>query len=140
VVAAVTRAFQRGIRTYVISVGSDLSMSHQREVANAGVGQQAGQPDADFWRAGDDQSLRAALTAIVGSKLSCDISLNGSVQGDPCQGTVKFKGMALTCKDRDGWDLIDPTHIRLLGAACDRLNNEPDAILEVKFPCKVVVL
>jgi hypothetical protein len=138
VVAAVTAAFMRGIRTYVISVGDDLSEDHQLAVANAGVGHQAGQPDAPFWRAGDDQDLRMALTEIVGTQISCDISLNTSVQGNPCSGTVTLQNMPLTCNDANGWELVDPTHIRLKGTACTSLNADPSSVLKVSFPCDVL--
>jgi hypothetical protein len=138
VVQAVTAAFTRGIRTYVISVGDDLSADHQLAVANAGVGHQAGQPDAPFWRAGDDQSLRMALTEIVGTQISCDVSINTSVQGNACAGTVTLQNAALACNDPNGWQLVDPTHIRLMGTACTRLNADPSAVLKVSFPCDVL--
>jgi hypothetical protein len=138
VVDAVTAAFQRGIRTYVISVGSDLSEEHQRAVANAGLGRTAGQPDAEFWRAGDDQSLRMALTEIVGTQISCDVSLNNNVTGDACRGTVTLAGAPLTCNDPNGWQLTDPTHIRLLGSACSSVMSDPTAVLSVSFPCDVL--
>lgn len=137
VVDAVTAAYGRGIRTYVISVGTDLSQDHQRAVANAGVGHQAGTPDAMFWRAGDDKSLRDALTAIVGTQISCDVVLNGSVTGDACRGMVKLQGTPLTCNDPNGWSLIDAKHIRLAGTACQSFGSNSSALLEITFPCDV---
>lgn len=136
-IAAVTRAFGMGVRTFVISVGSELSAQHQQDIANAGLGRAMGDPDAEYWVAGDDASLRAALTEIVGGQLGCEVQLNGSVaSGDACTGTVKLNGKALECDDADGWELSTPRNIRLKGAACDEL-KKGNFELDVSFPCDV---
>jgi len=139
-IAAVERAFDLGVRTFIISVGEDVSAQHQQDVANAGLGRGPGDPDAEFWTAGNDQSLRAALTEIVGAQLGCEIALNGRVQGDGCSGTVLLGGTPLVCGDPNGWSLIDPGHIRLAGTACDTLKTAANATLSVTFPCGVPVL
>jgi hypothetical protein len=139
-VAAVMRAFSMGIRTYIISVGKDVSAQHQQDVANAGVGRPANDP-APYWRAGDDASLRDALTEIIGAQVSCEVTLNGTVQsGDPCLGTVELNGDALECKGKDGWELADPKHIRLLGKACADWKTLRNAVVHARFPCDVEVI
>jgi hypothetical protein len=139
-VAAVERAFSMGIRTYIISVGTDVSAQHQQDVANAGIGHAASDP-APYWRAGDDASLRAALTEIIGAQVSCEVTLKGSLQnGDPCLGTVELNGEALKCKGQDGWELSDPKHIRLLGKACDDWKSLRNAVVHARFPCDVQVI
>lgn len=137
---AVDRAFALGIRTFIISVGQgSVSAEHQQDVANAGLGRGDGDPDAPYWVAGDDRSLRAALSEIVGTQLGCEVQLNGRVSGDACLGAVTLNGRALGCGDRDGWELSSPRTVRLLGDACDELKSGGDTLLDVTFPCGVDV-
>lgn len=139
-IAAVTRAFRAGVRTFIISVGNEVSMQHQQDVANAGLGRGPGDADAEYWVAGDDATLRAALIDIVGGQLGCEVQLNGSVEdGDACLGMVALNGRALECGGDDGWELSSPRHIRLKGAACDELKNG-EVTLDVRFPCEVGVV
>jgi hypothetical protein len=129
-IAAVARAYTLGIRTFVISVGNEVGADHQQDIANAGLGRVAGDPDAEFWVAGDDQTLRDALSQVVGSQLSCEIALQGRVMsGDPCNGSVRLDGAPLACGDPNGWDLIDPGHIRVNGTACDALKAGEGAVI-----------
>jgi hypothetical protein len=138
---AVTRAFKLGIRTFIISVGDEVSEQHQQDVANAGVGHEAGDSDAEYWHAGDDATLREAITEIIGKQLSCSIALDGSVQsGDGCDGTVQLNGEDLKCNGADGWKLVDPKHIKLQGKACSDLKALPDAMLHVSFPCGAILV
>ncbi len=138
-IAAVKRAYGMNVQPFVIGVGAEISKAHQQDVANAGVGAAAGQ-NAPYWTADDDQTLRTALTDIIGAQVSCDVELKGRVEGDPCAGTVSLSGRALGCKDKDGWELTDPSHVRLLGQACDMFKREEVSTLNISFPCAAVVL
>jgi hypothetical protein len=137
---AVTNAFNMHIKTFVIGVGDEISMQHQQDVANAGLGHKPGEPNAPYWVAGDDQSLRAALMEIIGAQVSCEIKLKGKVEGDQCLGEVTLNGSTLGCNDKDGWELVNTSQIRLLGKACDELKKQQTALLRVSFPCGVVLL
>lgn len=137
---AVTRAYGLGVRTFIISVGDEVSMTHQQDVANAGLGRMPGDPDAEFWTAGDDQGLRAALTGIVQRQLSCEVTLNGAVPGDGCDGKVRLNGRLLDCNDDNGWSLVDDKHVLLQGSACAELKDGSSARLEVSFPCGVDIV
>ena len=140
-IAAAQRAFSMGVRTYIISVGDEVSDEHQQDMANAGLGRGPGDPAAEYWEVGDDASLRAALSDIVGSQLGCEIQLSGSVSGgDACEGTVTLNGVELSCDDPNGWELSTPQTIRLLGTACDTLKTDDDVFLDVSFPCTVRVV
>lgn len=141
-VAAIERAYDRSIRTFVISVGNDVGMEHLQDVANAGIGRGAGDPDAPFWVAGDDEGLRTALVEIVGGELSCVITLEGRIEdlSQACTGTVVLDGTELDCDDPNGWRAIDETHIELSGTACERLQSNPRATLEATFPCGVILI
>ncbi|MBX3271328.1 MAG: VWA domain-containing protein [Sandaracinaceae bacterium] len=141
-IAAVERAYRAGVRTYVISVGRDVSAAHLQDVANAGLGRRAGDPDAEYWVAGDDAGLRAALTAIIGGELSCVVTLTGMIQDLDlaCTGTVILNGTPIPCDDPDGWNVLDATHIELRGESCERLQRTPGATLEATFPCDVILI
>lgn len=141
-IAAVTRAYETGIRTYAISVGTDVGMRHLQDIANAGVGNGPGDPDAPFWVAGDDAGLRDALRAIIGGELSCVLTLSGMIQDLDlaCTGSVILNGVPVPCDDPNGWRAIDATHIELQGDSCDLLQSTPGATLEATFPCDVVLI
>lgn len=141
--AAAERAYDMGIRTFIISVGEGtVSSSHLQDMANAGLGRGAGDPDAPYWVAGDDAGLRDALGAIIGGELSCVVELNGRIQ-DPaaaCTGTVNLNGRNLVCDDPNGWRVIDDTHIELVGNACTELQSGPGTRLDASFPCDVILI
>lgn len=139
-IAAVERAYGMGIRTFVISVGQDISQAHLQDVANAGVG--ASGMDAPFWVAGDDDGLRDALGTIIGGQLNCVVNLSGSIDdlSEACTGRVELNGQVLPCDDPDGWRAIDSSTIELQGAACDTLQNTPGVTLEATFPCGVILI
>lgn len=134
-VEATERAYDLGVRTFIISVGADIDEQHQQDVANAGLGVQPGEDDAEYWRAGDDATLKNALRGIVSGQIGCEVQLDGMVVGDACEGIIKLNGKVLECEADDGWELTDPEHILLKGAACDELKDSADAFLEVVFPC-----
>jgi len=140
--AGVERAYAAGVRTFVISVGEDVSRGHLQELANAGVGVSAGGSDAPFYVAGDDEGLRDALRAIIGGELNCVVTLSGEIQDldRACSGRVILNGTPLVCDDPDGWRAIDGTHIELVGGACDLLQSTPAATLEATFPCDLVLI
>ncbi|MCC6873219.1 MAG: VWA domain-containing protein [Sandaracinaceae bacterium] len=144
-IAAVERAYAAGIRTFVISVGNDVGMTHLQDVANAGVGMPSS-GSAPFWVAGDDQGLRTALNTIIGGALSCDLELRGRIQdlSMVCSGTINLivggMTMSLPCNDPNGWRAIDETHIQLQGDACDLLLSSPGASVQGVFPCEIILI
>jgi hypothetical protein len=140
-IAAVEKAYTAGIRTFIISVGDEVSVKHQQDVANAGLGHKAGDPDAPYWKAGDDATLRDAITEIISGQVSCEVTLKGQVQGgNACDGSVTLNGVKLDCKGADGWELIDPDHVRLLGKACSDFKTQKTALVHATFPCSVDVV
>jgi hypothetical protein len=140
-IAAVERAYSMGFRTFILSVGNEVSATHQQDVANAGIGHKAGDPNAPYWKAGDDASLRQALTDIIGAQISCDVTLKGSLQnGNECDGTVELNGKKLDCNGNDGWKLKDPNHISLMGKACSDFKTLSNALVSARFPCSVDIL
>lgn len=139
--AATQRAYDAGIRTYIISVGRDVSESHLQDMANTGLGRRGGDPDAPFYVAGDDEGLRDALREIIGGELSCVVELRGRI--DPsmaCSGEVRLNGSVLPCDDPNGWEAVDETHIELRGDACDELQSGAGATLTARFPCSAILI
>jgi hypothetical protein len=139
-IAAVDRAFENNIRTYIISVGRGVvSAEHLQDMANAGLGGGAG--DAPYWEAGDDAGLRDALTEIVGGVLSCEVRLEGTIDlEEACTGSVSLNGRELGCDDPNGWRAISEDRIEIMGTACDELQSEAGSSLQATFPCNVVII
>jgi len=140
-VAAAQRAFAAGIRLYIISVGEGtVSASHQQDMANAGIGAPAG-ASSPYWVAGDDAGLRDALRTIIGGEISCDVTLRGRIDASmACSGTVLLNGMSIPCDDPNGWVVVDDSHIRLQGTACETVMNGDAVTLEARFPCDVILI
>jgi hypothetical protein len=139
-ISAVEHAFTSGIRTYMISVGPEVSMAHMQDMANAGIGL-GGAGAAPYWIAGDEEGLREALRSIVGGVLSCEVRLEGRI--DPtmaCDGTVMLNGRTLPCDDPNGWRAVSETVIQVQGTACEELQSTAGSLLEAQFPCDVILI
>lgn len=132
-VEATTAAYDLGINTYVVSVGAEVATAHLQEVANAGVGA----PGAAFYVANDTAALVSALRTIIGGVVSCDVRLEGMVEPSlACEGSVRLGGSAINCGT--DWMLLDDgSTIRLVGSACDRLQD--GETLTAAFPCEAIL-
>jgi hypothetical protein len=136
-VANAQAAFDAGIRTYVLSVGTEIANMHLQDVANAGVGHMPGDPDAPFWVATDPAGLHDALATIASSALPCTLELMGRIEPSrACEGTVMLGTDALACGT--DWHAIDETHIALSDATCARLRSTTDDLVGT-FPCDVII-
>lgn len=136
-VEAIAAAKAAGITTYVISVGTDVTEEHLREIANIGQGYPADDPTDRFYVTTDTAGLVAALKEIILGVRPCDFELDGMVKVEKAaDGTVVIDGTPLVYNDPNGWSLTSPTHIQLNGTACD-LVREGGSKLEVSFPCDV---
>lgn len=136
-VASTQAAFDAGIRTYVLSVGTEVANMHLADVADAGVGVGPGDPPAPYWVATDATSLRTAIEAIASGALPCTLELMGTI--DPalaCEGTVTLGTEPLACGS--DWHAVDASHIALSDAACARLRSTTDDLYGT-FPCDAVV-
>jgi hypothetical protein len=139
---AVQRAFDdRGVTTFVLSVGPDVSDTHLQRVANAGQGLDLdlAQPAAaDFYRALNPADLVVAFEQISDVIRDCQIDIDGQVDLDKAdQGTVVLNGTELTFGT--DWEMVDGNTLRLLGAACNTFRDNADVSLTGEFPCGVVV-
>ena len=140
--AAVQAANAKGITVYVLSLapdeGSDYA-AHLQRMANLGQGMAAQQtPGAEVYTPTDPAQLQADLEALIGELVGCDVVLDGKVSGDACEGTVTLNGTEITCGGTDGWELAEPSIIRLNGTSCEKFKNAAQAMLTQASPapCK----
>lgn len=136
---AAKAAFTKGIQTFYISVGSEVSASHAQQMANAGQGlDPMGTKKAKYYVASDAASMKAAFDAIIYGVRSCTFKLNAKVV-DPTKGTVTLDGTKLTYNDANGWKLSpDGTEVELVGSACNTIKSG-DHSISAQFACGAVV-
>lgn len=140
VVEAVAAAHAAGIDTFVVTL-ADLDGDHVQGVANAGVGlpATADGPTAPFWSPVEIDGLRAALDEIVGGALGCEVALDGELTRPDracTEGTVRLDGRRLECgRSEDGFRVVGPRRIELLGRACRDFLSGDGTRLEATFPC-----
>ncbi|UJR86333.1 vWA domain-containing protein [Sandaracinus amylolyticus] len=137
--AAVRRGYRSGIRTFLLSVGREISEAHMQDMANAGIGRDSG--DAPYWVAGDDVGLRTALRSIIAGEVSCTLELAGRIDpAQACEGSVvEMTGRGeLECNT--DWRAVDETHIEILGDACEEFLTSRGATIDAQFPCNVILI
>ncbi len=138
--AAATAAHAAGIPVYVLGVAVDPpTRAHLQQVANVGQGMPAGaSPGAMYYGADDPTQLAAAFQAIIGGVVSCDLTLDGSINmGQAAAGTVTLNGNPLNYGS--DWTLVGTSTIQLTGAACDALRGSPNPMVSATFPCGAVI-
>jgi hypothetical protein len=138
VVAAATAAYAAKIRVIPLSVGNAVGDQHLQDVANAGAGVAAGQPNAPFYKGNNPDELKRAFDTIIGGVVSCDLTVNASVTQEQATGAeIRLNGRALAFGT--DWILVGDRTIRLQGAACDMLKNAAAPTVDGTFPCGVVL-
>lgn len=135
---AAAEAFNLGITTYIISVGDDVGADHLQEMANVGVGKA---PDdampAPYYQALDAMQLVDAFEEIIGTFVSCELTIDGEVDLDQaCDGTVTLDGMELECGV--DYDLPDQSTLVIQGEACETLRDGGDHTIDASWPCGAV--
>lgn len=138
--AAAEFAFGEDISTFIISVGNEVGADHLQEMANVGVGKDANDPmPAPYYEALDAGQLVDAFNEIVGTFISCELTIDGEVNLEKaCEGTVTLDGEELECGT--DWDVPNETTLLLLGEACDTLKDGASHSVDARWPCDVVVI
>jgi len=132
-VAAAARAFDAGIKTFIISVGDEVSDEHLQDMANAGVGVPAGSAqNAPFYKALSTADLQAAFDQVISGVRGCSFQLDEPTS-DASTGVVTLDGRPL--EQGVDWNLSDSTTIELIGAACDEVLSGGDHQVEAVFEC-----
>lgn len=135
-VGAARSAFLAGIRTYVISVGPEVTQSHLQDLANAGAGLMGGTQNAAFYRALSPQELVSAFDQIIGDVRSCTFTLDGEVDPNRSQdGKVTLDGRELGPQE---WSLTGTSTIEILGSACEELLSGTH-VVRADFACAAIV-
>lgn len=130
--SAVEDAFKRGIETFVISVGDEVTQAHLQNLANLGAGAPLTAKEP-YYQANDPDSLLNAFSTIVGSVLPCEFELEGSIDvEDAPQGNVTLDQTPLTYGQQ--WDLPEENIVRLLGDSCTEFQAGGHQV-DVSFPC-----
>lgn len=134
-IEAAKAAFEAGVKTFVISVGTAVGQDHLREMANVGVGQPQATGDASPFTTTNRQEFVSAMNSIIFSVRSCIFRLGGAVEaGQENKGTVTLDGRPLGYNDPNGWRLNNPSELEVLGTSCDAIKTTSGR-LAVRFPC-----
>jgi hypothetical protein len=82
--------------------------------------------------------IMCGTVGVVRVGESCDFQLSQSIEpGSECTGVVTLNGQPLPCNDSNGWVLLMPQRIRLLGGACQAAMDSVTALVQAQFPCGV---
>ena len=135
-VTAVGNAFTAGYPVYVLAIGT--SGAHFQNLANAGQGWVAGQPNVTYYPVATAAALKTAFDTIINGVISCDLSLTSTIDdAAAASGTVIVNGMTLTFGT--DWILVNGNIIRLTGAACTNLKASANPTVSASFPCGSVI-
>jgi len=133
---ALKKGTMKGATTYVISLADATGPFHDHLQQLANLGDPGAKGNAVLYEPSSPAQLQANLQSLVGAAVGCEIELNGQVDAtSACTGSVKLDGAALGCNDPNGWMLVDPSHIRLQGKACEQLKAKNDSSVEAAFSC-----
>jgi hypothetical protein len=137
-VASTQAAYTAGIRLFVLGIAG-VNDSFLQQVANAGAGVQANQPNAPYYTANSPAQLQQAFQQIIGGVVSCDLTISGTIDTSQAStGTVTLDGQTLTYGT--DWTLVNGNTIELQGTACDTLKNASNPSVDASFPCGSVIL
>jgi hypothetical protein len=139
-IAAAKRAFDAGIRVYVVSVGNDVGAQHLQDMANAGSGVPVGgQENTDYFVALNPQELVDAFGTIIGGVAGCVFTIDGNVDtAKASQGKVALDGRELEYGSE--WKIIDGRSFEVLGDACETIKNGQLHHVSAAFPCGVITI
>jgi hypothetical protein len=135
-VAAARAAYTAGIPVYVLAINQNSQ--HFQDVANAGQGHVAGQPNITYYPTTNAADLAAAFQTIINGVISCDLSLTATIDdGQAMNGTVVVNGVTL--QYGTDWILVGGNVIRVQGAECTTLRNSANPMVSAQFPCGSVI-
>ncbi len=127
---------QRGVSTYVVGFGGEVSPADLARFAVAGGVPRPGEPR--YHQADDAPALLAALRDIAGLLASCEYRLD-AVPPNPLELAVFFDDRERVPRDpqhEEGWDYNAANNsVTFFGSACTRLREDGVADVDVVFGC-----
>jgi hypothetical protein len=137
-IMAAKNAYTAGIRTFVLGIAG-VNDGFLQAMANAGQGVQQNQTNAKYYTANSPAELQMAFQQIIGGVVSCELTINGTVDPDQAKGgSVTLNGTQLMYGT--DWELVNGTTIRLLGQACETLKSSTNPQVSASFPCGSIIL
>jgi hypothetical protein len=131
--AAITDAYQAGVRTLIMALSQEISDDHLRRMANLGRGFPANDATDRFLRGGGIGVL-PGLESIFQELVSCSFELDVSLTEERASlARVQVDDEDLTYRGPDGWYLDGQSRIVVQGAACPRIQRGGQ--LHVYLPC-----
>jgi len=148
-VNAAGAAHDDGIDVFVLWVGtlsSDPIRNHLQEVANEGVGKEAGESmnPARFWTGATSEELATAFGEIVGASISCDIQMDKEFLdkeqacNDP-NSNVRLNDRRLDCDSEWRVKPAADDIIELVGSACTEFKSGASTF-SATFPCGAIIV
>jgi hypothetical protein len=131
--AAIQGLATQGIRTFVLGFGAGVDVDQLNQFAVAGGVPSAGANQ--FYDAGDQPSLDAALDIIAKQTLGCTFNLD-MTPPDPDEIYVFFDNNPVAADSANGWSYDVATNtVTFNGTSCDQLKNETVSDVDVVFGC-----
>lgn len=135
----VAAAHALGIRTIVLSVGTQIAQTHLQHIANAGQGLpiETANP-APYYVASNPAQLAAGFSAMLRGTRTCEFTLSKAVDPSAAStGVVTMNGAALAYGT--AWTVDNSMTLRLVGEACETLKNADNVVLAAQFPCGAII-
>lgn len=105
-----------------------------KDLAALGSG---GSPFFHYYDPADLTELRSALVEVLESLAFCEFQVSADVipENIPAGG-VTLDSQPIEYDDPNGWTLVAPNMLRLLGSACDHAKYR--ALVDLRFSCEGV--
>jgi hypothetical protein len=89
----------------------------------------------------DAQALEALIATTVGGLKSCYFDLVNGLAVDLSkvdQASVSIESLVIPRSDTNGWRMVNPTRLELVGSACASWRQPTSRSIDFNFPCGVV--
>jgi hypothetical protein len=139
-IAGAQEAYAAGVKLFILSVGNEVGATHQQDMANAGAGLPIDHSmgDAPYFNGANPADLSTKFQQIINGVRDCTIAIDRPITAvQAAQGTVILDGSPLDMGT--DWEVVDDTHIRLLGATCTGYLADPNPTIVARFPCGVII-
>ena len=136
-VAAVQRAADSGIHTFVIGIATGEGSAHKTLTELAKAGREA--PGSGYYLASTKDELVSAVRAITSAVASCRFPLKSAPPNPDHVGVlIGQQRIRQDPNGKDGWRYVDAqrTAIELFGPACEAVKSSGADSVNVVFGCK----